>query len=149
MSGSSTLGRRFLRALPRLLLIAFAVAFVLWERSILAAACGVILVVSRLLDLPAWWHYVVTGERQVARKWVAAQYAVPGRYGVELLGAGERPLEVIKAVREVNGSGLAEAKGIVTGAPAPIVAGLSEQSAQRVADRIRRAGAEVRVVASE
>ena len=51
-------------------------------------------------------------------------------FDVVLTAAGDKKVNVIKAVREITGLGLKEAKGAVDGAPATIKEGLSKDDAE-------------------
>ena len=60
-----------------------------------------------------------------------------------LTSFGENKVNVIKAVRELTGLGLKEAKDLVDGAPKPVKEGISEgrrRSRQEEAGRSRRQG---------
>jgi large subunit ribosomal protein L7/L12 len=54
---------------------------------------------------------------------------------------GAKQIQVIKQVRITTGLGLTEAKKVIDDAPAVVVEGLSQESAELVADRLRAAGA--------
>jgi ribosomal protein L7/L12 len=97
-----------------------------------------VLVLSLPLANPgAWLRYVRTGrEASVDR-----QYAEEGDLRVDLQASGPRTIEVVKAVREVTGCGLVDAKRTVDTAPSTIVGGLSEVSAARVRWRLEETGA--------
>ena len=84
-----------------------------------------------------WWEFVVTGAPTPPTD---VKYTHPGAYQVELLSAGNRPIEVVKALREVCGLGLVEAQQRVDDAPSVIASHISESSAAQVRDRIDRAG---------
>jgi ribosomal protein L7/L12 len=71
----------------------------------------------------------------------SAKFTEPGPYRVVLQVPGGTAIQVIKQIRETTDLGLLEAKKIVDDAPAVVVEGLSEQSAELVADRLRAAGA--------
>ena len=60
-----------------------------------------------------------------------------------LTSAGEKKVNVIKAVRELTGLGLKEAKGAVDGAPATIKEGLSKDDAEAAKKKLEEAGASV------
>ncbi len=64
-------------------------------------------------------------------------------FDVVLTGAGEKKVNVIKAVREITGLGLKEAKGAVDGAPATIKEGLSKDDAEEAKKKLEDAGASV------
>jgi len=54
-------------------------------------------------------------------------------------------IKVIKAVREITGLGLAEAKAVVEGAPKALKEGISKDDAEKLAAELKEAGAEVEV----
>lgn len=61
-------------------------------------------------------------------------------FDVELSAAGDSKINVIKAVREITGQGLKEAKDMVDGAPAVIKAGASKEEAEEIKKKIEEAG---------
>ena len=60
-----------------------------------------------------------------------------------LKAAGGNKIAVIKVVREITGLGLAEAKALVDKAPSNLKEGLSKESAEEFANKLKEAGAEV------
>lgn len=66
-------------------------------------------------------------------------------FNVVLLTAGEQKVSVIKAVREITGLGLKEAKDLVDGAPKPVKEGISKAEADELAAKLKDAGAEVEI----
>jgi len=66
-------------------------------------------------------------------------------FTVMLLAAGENKVNTIKAVREVTGLGLKEAKDLVDGAPKPLKEGVSKADAEAVKKKMEEAGAKVEV----
>ncbi|WP_447045231.1 50S ribosomal protein L7/L12 [Vreelandella sp. H-I2] len=64
-------------------------------------------------------------------------------FDVVLTAAGDKKVNVIKAVREITGLGLKEAKGAVDGAPATIKEGLSKDDAEAAKAKLEEAGATV------
>ncbi|HBA09846.1 MULTISPECIES: 50S ribosomal protein L7/L12 [Methylotenera] len=62
-------------------------------------------------------------------------------FNVVLLGAGEQKVAVIKAVRELTGLGLKEAKDLVDGAPKAIKEGVSKADADAALKKLIEAGA--------
>ena len=64
-------------------------------------------------------------------------------FDVELTSAGDSKLNVIKAVREITGLGLKEAKDLVDGAPGTVKAGLSKDDAEKLKAELEEAGATV------
>ena len=66
-------------------------------------------------------------------------------FTVMLVAAGENKVNTIKAVREVTGLGLKEAKDLVDGAPKPVKEGISKADAEAVKKKLEEAGAKVEV----
>ena len=66
-------------------------------------------------------------------------------FTVILAAAGENKVNTIKAVREVTGLGLKEAKDLVDGAPKPIKEGISKADAEAIKKKMEEAGAKVEV----
>ena len=66
-------------------------------------------------------------------------------FTVVLAAAGENKVNTIKAVREVTGLGLKEAKDLVDGAPKPIKEGVNKADADAIKKKMEEAGAKVEV----
>ena len=66
-------------------------------------------------------------------------------FDVVLKSFGAKKLDVIKAVRELTGLGLKEAKEMVEGAPKTVKEGVSKDEAETVKKALEAAGAEVEV----
>ena len=66
-------------------------------------------------------------------------------FTVILKGPGANKINVIKAVRELTGLGLKEAKDLVDGAPKNVKENVSKEDATAVANKLKEAGAEVEV----
>ena len=64
-------------------------------------------------------------------------------FDVELVAAGDAKINVIKAVREVTGLGLKEAKELVDNAPKAVKTGVSKDEAESIKAKLVEAGAEV------
>lgn len=62
-------------------------------------------------------------------------------FDVHLTAAGDQKVNVIKAVREITGLGLKEAKDLVDGAPKVIKEGLAKADAEEAAKKLTDAGA--------
>ena len=98
---------------------------------------------------------------QLEKKWgvSAAAVAVAGPAGggtaaaapaeekteftVVLAKAGEKKIDVIKAIREITGLGLKEAKDLVEGAPKTVKEGVSKDDAAKMKEKLTAAGATV------
>ncbi len=64
-------------------------------------------------------------------------------FDVVLASAGDKKIQVIKAVREITGLGLKEAKALVDGAPGNVKEGVSKDEAEEVKGKLEDAGATV------
>ena len=64
-------------------------------------------------------------------------------FDVELVAAGASKVKVIKAVREITGLGLKEAKELVDGAPKVVKEGVSKAEAEEIKAKLEGEGAEV------
>jgi large subunit ribosomal protein L7/L12 len=66
-------------------------------------------------------------------------------FDVVLKAAGEKKINVIKAVREVTSLGLKEAKDLVESAPATVKEGVSKDEAEAIKKKFEEAGATVEI----
>ena len=66
-------------------------------------------------------------------------------FTVVLASFGENKVNVIKAVRELTGLGLKEAKDLVDGAPKPVKEGISKADSEAAKKKLEEAGAKVEV----
>ena len=64
-------------------------------------------------------------------------------FDVILKAAGAAKLKVVKAVKELTGLGLKEAKDIVDSAPKAVKEGVSKEEAEGIQKSLEEAGAEV------
>lgn len=64
-------------------------------------------------------------------------------FNVVLTGAGDKKVAVIKAVREITGLGLKEAKDLVEGAPQTVKEGVAKAEAEELKKKLEEAGASV------
>jgi large subunit ribosomal protein L7/L12 len=74
---------------------------------------------------------------------VAAVVEEQTEFNVMLLEAGEKKVNVIKAVRELTGLGLKEAKAVVDGAPAMVLEAVSKDAGDKAKATLEEAGAKV------
>jgi large subunit ribosomal protein L7/L12 len=58
---------------------------------------------------------------------------------------GDNKVNVIKAVREITGLGLKEAKDLVDGAPKPLKEGISKADAEAIKKKMEEAGAKAEI----
>jgi len=66
-------------------------------------------------------------------------------FTVVLANFGDNKVNVIKAVRELTGLGLKEAKDLVDGAPKPVKEGINKADAEAAKKKLEDAGAKVEV----
>ena len=66
-------------------------------------------------------------------------------FTVMLTAVGDNKVNVIKAVRELTGLGLKEAKDLVDGAPKPVKEGIPKADAEAARKKLEDAGAKVEV----
>ena len=64
-------------------------------------------------------------------------------FNVELTEVGANKLNVIKAVREITGLGLKEAKDLVEGAPKNVKEGCAKEEAEELKKKLEAAGAKI------
>ncbi len=66
-------------------------------------------------------------------------------FDVVLLAAGDRKVQVIKEVKAITGLGLKEAKALVDDSPKAVKEKVSRDEADRLAEQLREAGAQVEI----
>ncbi|WP_373894587.1 50S ribosomal protein L7/L12 [Virgibacillus natechei] len=66
-------------------------------------------------------------------------------FDVVLEGAGDSKIKVVKAVREITGLGLKDAKDVVDNAPKPVKEGVTKEEAEEVKGQLEEVGASVEV----
>ncbi len=94
-----------------------------------AAAAAVAPAIVELIDLAA---PAAAGGAAAAEK---------TEFTVMLTASGDNKVNVIKAVREITGLGLKEAKDLVDGAPKPIKEGVAKAAADEALAKLKEAGA--------
>src|SRR5213079_1250549 len=92
----------------------------------------------------------VSAAAAVAAAAPAAAAAAPAaeeqtEFTVVLTAIGDNKVNVIKAVREITGLGLKEAKDLVDGAPKPVKEGVNKADAEAAKKKLEDAGAKVEV----
>jgi large subunit ribosomal protein L7/L12 len=75
----------------------------------------------------------------------AAEEAEQTEFDVVLLAAGDRKVQVIKEVKAITGLGLKEAKALVDDSPKAVKEKVSKDEADRIAEQLRDAGAQVEI----
>jgi len=66
-------------------------------------------------------------------------------FSVILQSSGDQKIQVIKAVKEITGLGLKEAKDLVDSAPKPIKEGVKKEEAEEIKKKIEEAGGTVEI----
>ena len=66
-------------------------------------------------------------------------------FDVILKSAGANKIAVIKEVRAITGLGLKDAKDMVDGAPKTVKEALPKEEAEKIAEQLKKAGAEVEI----
>jgi large subunit ribosomal protein L7/L12 len=110
------------------------------------AAASVLEIAELVHELEEKWGVSAAAPVAVA----AAGPAVAGEAAVEkdefdvvLTSAGEKKIQVIKAVRELTGLGLKEAKDLVEGAPKAVKEGVNKDDAAAAKAKLEEAGGSV------
>ena len=75
----------------------------------------------------------------------AADEAEQTEFDVILTAAGDKKVQVIKAVRELTGLSLTEAKALVDGAPKPVKEKLAKVDAEAAKAKLEEAGGSVQI----
>ena len=73
----------------------------------------------------------------------AAPAEVKDEFTVVLAAVGDKKINVIKAVREITGLGLKEAKDLVEAAPKPVKDGVAKADAEKLKAKLEAEGAKV------
>jgi large subunit ribosomal protein L7/L12 len=73
----------------------------------------------------------------------AAPAEVKDEFTVMLTAVGDKKINVIKAVREITGLGLKEAKDLVEGAPKAVKEGVPKADAEKLKAKLEAEGAKV------
>jgi large subunit ribosomal protein L7/L12 len=114
-----------------------------------AIAAKSVLEVAELIKMMEEKFGVSAAAAAVAVAAPAAAAAAPveeqTEFTVILAEAGANKVNVIKAVRELTGLGLKEAKDLVDGAPKPVKEGVSKADAEAAKKKLEDAGAKVQV----
>ena len=66
-------------------------------------------------------------------------------FDVVLKSAGSNKIAVIKEIRAITGLGLKDAKDLVDGAPKTVKEGAAKEDAEKIAEQLKKAGAEVEI----
>lgn len=94
-------------------------------------------------------EFGVSAAAPVAAAGAAAGGAAPAEekteFDVILASAGSQKIKVIKAVREITGLGLKDAKELVDGAPKPLKEAVSKEEADQIKAKVEEVGATVEI----
>ena len=119
------------------------------EEILEAIASKTVLEISELIKMMEDKFGVSAAAAAVAVAGPAAAAAAPAEekteFDVVLAEIGSNKIGVIKAVREITGLGLKEAKEAVEGAPTTLKEGLSKEDAEKLAKAFTDAGAEIEI----
>jgi large subunit ribosomal protein L7/L12 len=115
-----------------------------------AIAAKSVLEISELIKMMEEKFGVSAAAAAVAVAAPAAGAAAPAaeeqtEFNVILAEVGANKVNVIKAVRELTGLGLKEAKDLVDGAPKPVKEGVNKADADAAKKKLEEAGAKVEV----
>ena len=66
-------------------------------------------------------------------------------FDVVLKAAGANKIAVIKEIRAITGLGLKDAKDMVDGAPKKVKEAIAKDEAEKIAEQLKKAGAEVEI----
>jgi len=75
----------------------------------------------------------------------AAKEEEQTEFTLNLIGFGEKKIQVIKEVRALTGLGLKEAKDLVDNCPKPVKEGLSKEEADKIKESLEAVGASVEI----
>ena len=88
-------------------------------------------------------HFGVSAQAVAVAGPAAAAAEEQSSFNVELTEAGAQKIAVIKAVKEVLGLGLKEAKDLVDAAPSMVKEGMKKEDAEALKAKLEEAGAKV------
>jgi large subunit ribosomal protein L7/L12 len=96
---------------------------------------------SKLLETK--WGVSAAAPVAVAAAAAAAPVEVKDEFTVVLAAAGDKKINVIKAVREITGLGLKEAKDLVEAAPKAVKESVPKADAEKLKAKLEAEGAKV------
>ena len=88
-------------------------------------------------------EFDVTAAAPVAAAGAADAGAAKSEFDVELTDAGSAKVKVIKAVKDITGLGLKDAKGLVDDAPSVIKEGVAKDEAEDMKAKLEEVGAKI------
>lgn len=108
-------------------------------------AVAVVVILALVVLLRGQWDWIRTGRSPAQEQ--CPGLATSGQHHVILVDAGDRPVAVVKKVRELTGYQIFQAKQLVDRG-GPVASGLSRDGARQVAEVLIAVGAHVRVDSS-
>ena len=91
------------------------------------------------------WGVSAAAAVAVAGPAAAAPAEEKTEFDVVLKAAGANKIAVIKEIRAITGLGLKDAKDMVDGAPKKVKEAIAKDEAEKIAEQLKKAGAEVEV----
>ncbi len=91
------------------------------------------------------WGVSAAAAVAVAGPAAAAPAEEKTEFDVILKAAGANKIAVIKEIRAITGLGLKDAKDMVDGAPKKVKEAIAKDEAEKIAEQLKKAGAEVEV----
>ena len=91
------------------------------------------------------WGVSAAAAVAVAGPAAAAPAEEKTEFDVVLKSAGANKIAVIKEIRAITGLGLKDAKDMVEGAPKTVKEGATKEDAEKIAEQLKKAGAEVEI----
>ncbi len=91
------------------------------------------------------WGVSAAAAVAVAGPAAAAPAEEKTEFDVILKAAGANKIAVIKEIRAITGLGLKDAKDMVEGAPKTVKEGAAKEDAEKIAEQLKKAGAEVEI----
>ena len=91
------------------------------------------------------WGVSAAAAVAVAGPAAAAPAEEKTEFDVVLKAAGANKIAVIKEVRAITGLGLKDAKDMVDGAPKKVKEAIAKDEAEKIAEQLKKAGAEVEI----
>ena len=91
------------------------------------------------------WGVSAAAAVAVAGPAAAAPAEEKTEFDVVLKAAGANKIAVIKEIRAITGLGLKDAKDMVDGAPKKVKEAIAKDEAEKIAEQLKKAGAEVEI----
>ena len=102
-------------------------------------------ILEKKFGVSASMPVMVAGGAPAAAGEAGAQGEEKSAFNVELKSAGEQKIQVIKAIKDIVGLGLKEAKDFVDAAPKVVKEGISKKDAEELKKKLEETGAVVEI----